>query len=156
MKLLFKQRPFTWFDSYDIYKEDGWTAYTVKGKLSWGHRLEIYDSYDQHIGTVQERVFSFLPKFEIYIREEYMGEIRKEFTFLIPVFQLECNDWRVEGDYLQWNYKVVDKEGSLIMTAEKEILRMTDTYVMDIVNEEDSLLCLMIVLAIDAAKCTQS
>ena len=37
MRLLFKQRLFSWFDSYDIYDEDGNTVYTVKGQLSWGH-----------------------------------------------------------------------------------------------------------------------
>ena len=41
MQLLFKQRLFSWFDSYDIYDESGNTVYTVKGKLSWGHLLEI-------------------------------------------------------------------------------------------------------------------
>ena len=54
MQLLFKQRLFSWFDSYDIYDESGNTVYTVKGKLSWGHLLEIYDRFDNHIGTVQE------------------------------------------------------------------------------------------------------
>ncbi len=36
MKLLFRQRFFSWFDSYDIYDEDGNTVYVVKGQLSWG------------------------------------------------------------------------------------------------------------------------
>ncbi len=35
MKLLFKQRLFSWFDSYDIYDEYGNVIYTVKGELSW-------------------------------------------------------------------------------------------------------------------------
>ena len=34
MRLLFKQRFLSWFDSYDIYDEEGRTAYTVEGKLS--------------------------------------------------------------------------------------------------------------------------
>ena len=37
------------------------------------------------------------------------------------------------------------------MTAQKELLRWTDTYTIDIAQPEDVLLCLMIVLAIDAA-----
>ena len=41
MKLLFKQRLFSWFDSYDIYDEAGNTVYVVKGQLSWGHKLAI-------------------------------------------------------------------------------------------------------------------
>ena len=44
MKLLFKQRFFSWFDSYDIYDENGAAVYTVEGKLSFGHHLEIYDA----------------------------------------------------------------------------------------------------------------
>ena len=64
MKLLFKQRFFSWFDSYDIYNEAGETVYTVKGQLSWGHCLKIYDAQDREIGTVKERIFTFLPKVE--------------------------------------------------------------------------------------------
>lgn len=45
MKLYFKQRMFSWFDSYDIYHmdENGAVAFTVEGKLSWGHCLHILD-----------------------------------------------------------------------------------------------------------------
>lgn len=43
MKLYFKQRFFSWFDSYDIYYEGGDVAYTVEGQLSWGHCLHILD-----------------------------------------------------------------------------------------------------------------
>ena len=32
MKLLFKQRFFSWFDSYDIYDEGGRGVFTVEGK----------------------------------------------------------------------------------------------------------------------------
>ena len=58
MKLLFKQRFFSWFDSYDIYDESGETRYVVKGQLSWGHRLKIFDSFGQEVGLVQERVLN--------------------------------------------------------------------------------------------------
>ena len=55
MKLLFKQRLFSWFDSYDIYDEAGNTVYVVKGQLSWGHKLVIYDA--QEIIKRQENSF---------------------------------------------------------------------------------------------------
>ena len=45
MKLCFKQRFFSWFDSYDIYDAStGATAFTVEGKLAWGHCLHILDA----------------------------------------------------------------------------------------------------------------
>ena len=61
MKLLFKQRFFSWFDSYDIYNEAGETLYTVKGQLAWGHCLKIFDAYGNEIGTVKEKILTFLP-----------------------------------------------------------------------------------------------
>ena len=73
MRLLFKQRFFSWFDSYDIYDEDGNTVYVVKGELSWGHRLQIYDACGNHLGTVQEKVLTWLPKFELYVESFRWG-----------------------------------------------------------------------------------
>ena len=49
MKLLFRQRFFSWFDSYDIYDEQGNVVYTVEGKLSWGHCLHILNLSLIHI-----------------------------------------------------------------------------------------------------------
>ena len=91
MKLLFKQRFFSWFDSYDIFDEEGSTVYVVKGELSWGHRLQIYDVMGNPVGRVQERVLTWLPKFELYSGERLAGEIAKEFSFFRPKFQLDFN-----------------------------------------------------------------
>ena len=77
MRLLFKQRFFSWFDSYDIYDEMGNTVFTVEGRLSWGHCLKIFDASGVEIGTVKEKIFTFLPKFELYIGDSYAGCISK-------------------------------------------------------------------------------
>ena len=50
---------FTWLDSYDIYDEMGNTVYTVKGELSWGHKLQIYNADGLPVGTIKEEVFTF-------------------------------------------------------------------------------------------------
>lgn len=105
MKLCFKQRFFSWFDSYDIYDAStGATAFTVEGKLAWGHCLHILDAQGRHIATVKERVLTFLPKFDLYIGERSIGTIRKEFTLFRPAFVLDFNGWRVQGSFLEWDY----------------------------------------------------
>jgi uncharacterized protein YxjI len=154
MRLLFKQRFLSWFDSFDIYDEAGNTVFTVEGRLAWGHKLEIMDMAGNHIGTVREEVLTFLPRFALYLGDQYVGQIKKEFTFFKPRFTLDCGGWQVEGNWLEWDYRVTDPAGRLVMTAQKELLRWTDTYTIDIAQPEDTLLCLMIVLAIDAAKCS--
>lgn len=155
MKLLFKQRLFSWFDSYDIYNENGDTLFTVQGQLSWGHRLNIYNQQNKHIGTVKEEVLTFLPKFNMYIGDKYFGRIYKEFSFFKPVFHLDCNDWEVSGDWLEWDYQIINSQGLVIATISKEVLHFTDTYVLDIIDSQNALYVLMIVLAIDAEKCSR-
>ena len=155
MKLLFKQRFFSWFDSYDIYNEAGETVYTVQGQLSWGHCLKIYDASGREIGTVKERILSFLPKFEMYLGERYIGCISKEFTFFMPKYHIDCNGWQVDGDWLEWDYSIFDKNGKQIAGVSKEIWNWTDTYVIDVADPADALCALMLVLAIDAEKCSR-
>ena len=156
MRLLFKQRFFSWLDSYDIYDEAGNIFFTVKGQLAWGHLLKIFDSAGNYLGTVKERIFTFLPRFELYIGERYVGQLTKEFTFFKPLFTMDCNGWEVRGDWFEWDYEVCDPVGCQIMTASKQLFKWTDTYVIDVVEPRNALLSLMIVLAIDAVKCSES
>jgi len=155
MKLLFKQRFFSWFDSYDIYNEAGQTVYTVKGQLSWGHCLKIYDAQGREIGTVKERVLTFLPKFEMYVEDKYIGCISKEFTFLMPKYNIDCNGWHVDGDLFEWDYQILNNSGRAVANITKELWNWTDTYVIDVHNPQDALCALMLVLAIDAEKCSR-
>ena len=154
MKLCFKQRFFSWFDSYDIYDAStGATAFTVEGKLAWGHCLHILDAQGRHIATVKERVLTFLPKFDLYIGERSIGTIRKELTLFRPAFVLDFNGWRVQGSFLEWDYTIATSDGRKVAVISKELFHMTDTYILDIADPKDALHVLMFVLAIDAEKC---
>lgn len=155
MRLLFKQRFFSWFDSYDIFDQAGDIVYTVKGQLSWGHCLKIYDKFGAEVGTVKERIFTFLPKFEMYVGDKYVGCISKEFTFFRPRYNIDCNGWQVEGDFFEWDYSITNYSGATVATVSKEIFNWTDTYVIEVVNPADALAALMLVLGIDAEKCSR-
>lgn len=156
MKLLFKQRLFSWFDSYDIYDELGNTVFTVRGELSWGHLLRIYDSMGSEVGYIKEKVLTWLPKFEMYIGENYVGSINKEFTFFKPKFNVEYKDWEVEGDWTEWDYTILDRVGREVAAVTKEIFKFTDTYVIDVNDPQNAIYALMLVLAIDAEKCSRN
>ena len=155
MKMLFKQRFFSWFDSYDIYDASGRTLYTVRGQLAWGHCLKIYDAAGREVGEVKERILTWLPKFEIYRGSQYVGCISREFTFFRPKYFIDCNGWQVEGDFWEWDYRIVNQSGRQIATVSKELFNWTDTYVIDVADSADALYALMLVLAINAEKCSR-
>lgn len=155
MKLLFKQRFFSWFDSYDIYDEAGNTVYTVKGQFSWGHCLKIFDPLGNELGTVKERVLTFMPKFELYLGSQYVGCISREFTFFKPRYNIDCNGWQIEGNWVEWDYSITGPAGEPVALVTKEVWNWTDTYVLDVERPENALCVLMFVLSIDAEKCSR-
>jgi len=156
MKLLFKQRMFSWFCSYDVYDEAGNVVFVVKGELSWGHLLRIYDANGAEVGYIQEKVLTWLPKFEVYMGGRYLGSICKEFTFFKPKFNIDYNGWQVDGDWLEWDYQILDGAGRGVATVSKEIWNWTDTYMIDVYDPGDAVCALMLVLAIDAEKCSRN
>ena len=152
MKLLFKQRAFAWFDSYDIYDENENTVYIVKGQLSWGHCLKIFDASEEHeLGTVKEQIFSWWPQFELYEGSDCIGTLKKEpWGWFKPRYNIDFNGWHIEGDWAEWDYTITGPDGATVAAISKELFHWTDTYVLDIAKPEDALYVLMFVLAIDA------
>ena len=134
MKMLFKQRMFSWFDSYDIYDEYGNTLFVVKGQLSWGHCLRIFDAAGCPVGSVKEKIFTWMPQFELYTGEDdYVGCLSRELTLFRPSYHIDCNGWRIEGSFWEWDYDILAPSRHTV----------------------DALCALMVVLAIDAEKCSR-
>ena len=142
---------FSWFDSYDVFDSDGTTVYTVKGQLAWGKCLKIFDRQGIEVATVQQKVFSWFPTYEVYIGDDYAGCVRKEFSFFRPRFTIDYKGWRIEGDYWEWDYRIFDASVNHIATIAKEFA-WTDTYSIDVDDPEDALPALALVIAIDAEK----
>ncbi len=152
MTLYFKQRLFSWLDSYDIFDENGETVFTVEGAFSFGKCLHIYDKDHKYVGSVKQRLLTFLPQFEAYLGDEYIGVIRKEFSFFKPSFTIEYLGWSVDGDFFEWDYSIYDGMGDCIASVSKELFRFTDTYSIHVVHPDFAVQALMLVLAIDAEK----
>ena len=128
----------------------------MEGQLAWGHKLKIYDRSGAEVGMVQQRVLTLLPKFELYVGDAYAGCLSKEFTFFKPCYNIDFNGWYVEGNFFEWDYSVFNAAGNTVATVSKELLHLTDTYVIDVEDPADSLCALMLVLAIDAEKCSRN
>ena len=156
MKLYLKQRLFSWGDKFSVYGEDGEEDYFVQGEVfSWGKKLHIYDRNECEVAFIQQKLFSFRPRYEILQNGIPFAEVIKEFTFFKPKFSIDYNGWQVDGDWFEWDYKIFSSAGQSIATISKEILNWTDTYVIDVINPQDAVYVLMLVLAIDAEKCSR-
>lgn len=157
MKLYIKQRIFSWTDSYDVYDETGEARYEVKAEFfSFGHQIHVYDKRTgAELGSIHEKLFTFLPQFEIVIDGRVQGTIRKELSLLRPRYQVDYRGWEVEGDFLGWDYQVT-AGSTQIMSISKEIFNWSDTYVLRYSNPVNEMPGLLLVIAIDAVNCSHN
>lgn len=155
MKLILKERLISWFDSFNIYDESGEIYFKVKGKLAWGHKLVIYDASGRQVAMVRERLVTILPQFSLFKNGKKVGTIRKKLTILRPKFRIDFNGWDIDGNWMEWDYTIRSKKGKKVAAIYKKLLRLTDTYVIELEHETDALDALMVVLAIDAEKCSE-
>ena len=156
MKLYFKQKIFSWLDSYDVYDESGNVYFKVRGKIAWGHKLAIYDADGDEVGIVKEKIIDLMPHFDFYMGSTKVGSLRKKITLLKPKFAIDFGGrkWDVDGNWWEWDYFI--KEGrEKIAAIYKRIFRLTDNYVIEVRDPADALGALMVVIAIDAEKCSE-
>ncbi len=151
MKLILKQRVFSWMDKYDIYNENQEVVYHIQGKMAFGRKLEIYNNKGNLVAKIEQKVASLLPTYRIYLGGEEVGRIKKEFTFFKPKFIVDYRGWDVEGDFWDWTYQI-RSGNNVVANIAKEFLAFTDAYTIDVLNEDDALEALLVVLTIDAIK----
>ena len=154
MELLIRQRVFSWSDTYDVYDETGAARYYVEAEiLSLGHQIHVYDKRSgQEVGSIHQRLMTFLPTFDIVIDGCRIGSVRKEFSFFLPRYHVDYRGWDVEGDFLEWDYRVLEGNREVVSIS-KQPFRWGDTYVLTYGSPREEISALLLVIAIDAANC---
>ena len=62
MRLLIKQRVFSWSDTYDVYDEEGNVRYFVRAEVfALGHQIHVYDAAHVEVGMIRQKLFNLLP-----------------------------------------------------------------------------------------------
>ena len=152
MILTFKQKMMSLASKYEVYDEEGNIAYKIQGRIRIPKRFDIYNAQGEKIAMLKSKFFDIMPQFRLFIDGQEVGRVKKKFTFFTQKFKVDCNDWKIDGNILGWNYSIVDANNGLVASMEKKLWHLTDQYVLNIADPKDALLVLMIVLAIDAEK----
>ena len=151
MKLYIKQKVFSWKDQFTVKSEYDEDRYTVEGEVfSLGKKLHVKDMIGNEVAFIKEKVWSWLPRYEVYVNGDLAGTIVKEFSFLKQRFHIEGSDWQMEGDFWGHDYKVV-QNGRQIIAIRKAWFTWGDSYELEIADDVDELTALAMVLAIDCA-----
>lgn len=165
-KLILSQNIYKLKEDFKVYDQNENLRYIVKGKLfSSTHDLSVYDSSGNvKLGQVVQKLISFRGPFSkeshpqdfvLYINGKKIGKIKSTYSSLTSKYKLDFNDWMIEGNFIGNIYKVKNKHKEIMRVEEKFVLN-EDLYFLDILSDEDELLCLLIALAIDSSKSSKT
>ena len=149
MNLYIKERVFTWGDKFDVCDQNGTPKYYVKGEVfSWGKKLHVYDRFDREVAFIKQEVFTWMPTYKVYVNQNEVAQIRREFSFFRPRYSVNGLGWDVEGSFLEHSYQIT-KNGRHIVSIDKEWMTWGDTYQLSIADDADEIVALAVVLTID-------
>lgn len=158
MKLLLKQNLFSWFDSFDIFDENGNVRYVVKGNLGFGHQFDIYDAtgvYDargSYVGYISEQLFHLRHTFDFDFGT-LSGRIVQRITWFNTVIDVYSNaNYSLDGQWPGWEYTVY-RDAKPCATLSKRLSNWTDTYEIEYDDPQDEMMSIVLLVTIDAIKC---
>jgi len=154
MKLYIRQKIFSWVDQFTVKDENGQDKYNIAGEFfSFGKTLHVYDAAGRETAFIQQKVFSFLPRYFVFADGQEIAEIKKEFSFFSPRYSIEGLGWEINGSFMAHDYEIVQNNRTIV-TIHKAWMTWGDCYELDIADERDETVALAVVLAIDCVLAT--
>ena len=152
MKLYMKEKVFTLSDKFFVMDEAGNEKYIVEGEfLSLGKRLHIYDLQGAEVAFIKQELLTFLPRFTVSVDGAEAAQVKREFSLFLPRYTIEGLGWEIEGSFWEHDYQIT-RQGSPIVTIQKEWMTWGDSYELDITNPADEITALAVVLTIDCVR----
>jgi uncharacterized protein YxjI len=150
MKLYIKQSVFSFGERFYIKNDQGEDVYYVEGSFFRIPKMfKMYNMKNEVVSVIEKQMFRMLPRYNIETKDEAVV-LKREFTFFKNRFTLENTDWEIVGDFWAHEYQLV-QDRKPIMSITKHWFTWGDSYELTIVDEQDAILSLSVVIAIDAA-----
>ena len=121
----------------------------MEGELfSWGKKLHLLNIHGEEVAFIQQKLWTWMPRYTVSIRGREIAEIRKEFTLFFQRYVIDGLGWEIEGSVWAHDYEI-RKNGRPIVRITKEWFTWGDSYVLDILDPADEIIALAVVLTID-------
>lgn len=156
-QLYIKQKVFSIGEKFTVSDAAGNPRFTVEGSfMSIPKRFRIIDAQTGfEAATIEKKVFSVMPHFDVLVGGSPVASIDKEFTFFKPKYCIDAQGLEVEGDWWDMNFQVC-RGGAVVAEVAKRWLSWGDTYEVTIYDDSLETLVVAIVVAIDKVKADES
>lgn len=137
-------------DRFIIKDEQMEDAFVAEGEFfTLGKKIKLYTNTGEEVLFIRQKIWTILSKYEFFVGEELICEMKQEFTFFKSRYNILTPNWKITGDVWAHNYEIRDDLG-IIATINKKWFSFMDAYEINIYQEEYIELVLGVIIAIDA------
>ncbi|AXI00257.1 hypothetical protein DV702_11300 [Sporosarcina sp. PTS2304] len=155
-ELYMKQRMMSLRGNFTVRDADERDVYFAQGSfMQIPKTFLVADSNQKEVAFITKKPFSMLPTFFVEVDGMERLTIKKEFTFLKARYSIFGAGVEIEGNWWDMNFEVM-RNGELIGRVDKKWFSWGDSYRLQIVKEEDEILFVSLVIAIDYVKASQA
>lgn len=126
--------------------EDIFLAVGTWGRL--GDSISLYAMNGSLLVKVKQVTLSFMPRFDLYVREEKIGTITKHVAFSKTFFKISKLNWTITGDFERARYQI-RQQSKIIMEMEKNCFARGDFYTLTIPEPHHAPICVVLALIVD-------
>lgn len=151
-KLYIKQKIFSIGEKFTVYDEHERPQYHVQGSfMQIPKTFKILNQREEEIATITKKIFSWLPKFYVDIRNNPQIIIDKELTFFKAKYHISAEGIEVQGNWWDMDFQVI-RHGRAIADINKRWFTFGDTYEVNVLDEKYEEIIISLVIAIDCVK----
>lgn len=153
MKLLIKNKLMSLKGNSIVKDEEGKEKFRIKGKVfSVTRKKKIFDENGNLLYRVKNKFWHLPYSRKAFIYDENgtkVAQIVAKYAFKKKFYIEGYKDQiSITGNFFGYNYSIC-QNGDVIGTLNKKVISLTDTYTLDIPNEEDAPFMVALVIAID-------
>ncbi len=148
-----REKIFALGDDFTIKDERGEDVYAVDGKVfTLRDTLYLNDMAGNRLATIRRRLLSLGRVYEIRCGEAVTVVHKHLFTFFRAKFTVDVpgpGDLLAAGNFLDYEYDFTDGAGQRVATVSRRWFSLTDTYGIEIDDEQDEVMILAACVVID-------
>lgn len=148
MKLYIQAKRFSIRDALVVRDEKNDPVYDVKSEwLSFGRKIHIYDQENIEVASVEEKKLGFSPRYAVLQMDTEVAVVKHEDNHFASNFDIDKLNWKIKGDVEDNEFKI--KKGiHTVAELKKKWFSVGESFVLEVDEEQDSVVALAIVIAI--------
>ncbi len=158
MRYVMKRKAFSFGGDFKITNEAGEDLFLVRGEnFSLGRNYSFQDLAGNELARIEQKLLSLGANYEIYHRGELVAVVKEHlFTLFRHVFSIDVpgpDDLEAKGDFFDAEYTFT-RGGRTVAEISKRWFHWTDTYGVEVADDQDQVLVLASALVIEIATMT--